>query len=112
MSDCVFCKIAKKEIQTELYYEDDTVIAFNDMYPQAKVHILVIPKKHFNNINEIDDANIFSSIFLTIQKLTKSLGIDKTGFRIITNLGPDACQSVFHVHFHILAGQKLPAKMS
>ena len=113
MEDCIFCKIIKEEIPSTKVYEDDKVLAFKDINPAAPIHVLVIPKKHIENVLEIDEENkeIASNIFLAINKIARQLGIDKDGFRIINNCGKDAGQEVMHLHFHILAGGKMGPKI-
>ncbi len=113
MSDCIFCKIVNKEITTELIYEDEEIIAFNDINPQAPIHILVIPKKHISSLVDLneEDENLIGKIFGVINKIAKKEGIDKNGFRVIMNCGEDAGQEVKHLHFHILAGKKLGTKI-
>lgn len=106
--DCIFCKLANKEIPTEVVYEDEFVFAFNDMSPQAPVHILFIPKKHLDSAQEVEDQDlIISHIFTAMRKVARDQGLDKAGYRVITNVGKDAGQTVFHMHFHLLAGKKL-----
>jgi len=109
MSDCIFCKIAAKEIPSTVVYEDDTVFAFKDINPVAPVHILLIPKQHISSALEINEENadLISKIFMVAQKLAKELGIDKNGFRIVNNCGKDGGQTVGHLHFHVLAGREL-----
>ena len=113
MEDCIFCKIIKGEIPSTKVYEDDKVLAFKDINPAAPIHVLVIPKKHIENVLEINEENkeIASDIFLAIIKIAKQFGIDKDGFRVITNCGKDAGQEVMHLHFHILAGGKMGPKI-
>lgn len=108
MKDCIFCKIVSGEIPSTKIYEDEYVVAFNDLHPQAPVHILVVPKKHYDNVLSIsEDDNIISNIYFAINKIAKLQGFDKEGFRVINNCGENAGQTVMHVHFHILAGKKL-----
>lgn len=109
MEDCIFCKIVNREIPSTLVYEDENVIAFNDLYPQAPIHIIVIPKKHVANVTEAD-AEMIKNIFEVINKIAIEKGIDKSGFRVVTNCGENAGQTVNHLHFHILAGKKLEEK--
>lgn len=111
--DCLFCKIINKEIPATVVFENDTVLAFRDISPQAPVHILVIPKKHICCANEITDENaaIISDVFAAIPKIAKQEGFLENGYRIINNCGDDACQTVKHIHFHILAGTKMAEKM-
>ena len=91
--DCIFCKIANHDIESDYVYEDDLVCAFKDMNPQAPVHVLVVPKDHYDNI--VDDV------------VAKRTGIDKTGFRVIANTGEAAGQTVMHLHMHVLGGKPL-----
>lgn len=109
MSDCIFCKIANKEIPSNIVYEDDKVIAFNDLDPKAPVHVLIIPKEHLASAMEINDDNagIIASIFAAASKIAKKLGIDENGFRIVNNCGKDGGQTVGHIHFHMLGGRSL-----
>lgn len=103
MDDCIFCKIANKEIPANLLYEDDQTIAFNDLSPQAPTHILVIPKKHFASLNEVDDKNVLGELLNAVKKVTEKLNI--TDYRTVINTGKKAGQEVFHMHLHILAGR-------
>ena len=113
MSDCIFCKIVNKEVPTNFIYEDEEIVAFNDINPQAPIHILVIPKKHISSLVDLneEDENLIGKIFGVINKIAKKEGIDKNGFRVIMNCGEDAGQEVKHLHFHILAGKKLGTKI-
>jgi len=104
--DCIFCKIVSGEIPSKVVYEDEHVLAFNDIEPQAPIHIVVIPKKHFANILELNDSNILNAIFDSIRKIVDEQKIEK-GFRIVCNTGTDGGQTVDHLHFHILAGRNL-----
>ena len=111
MSDCLFCKIVSGEIPSQRVYEDDFVLAFRDVAPQAPVHILVIPKEHVSA--SVADLTVDSSLTAAkcleaIAKIAKSEGLDG-GFRVISNSGPDGGQSVFHLHFHLLGGKPLGA---
>jgi len=107
--DCIFCKIGNGDFNTELIYESKNVVAFRDINPVAPVHILVIPKKHIENIMtlESNDFLILTEIFEVIKKLAISEKIDKTGFRVFSNNGKDGGQEVNHLHFHLIGGNKL-----
>ena len=105
MEDCIFCKIANKEIPSALVYEDENTVAFNDLSPQAPSHILVIPKKHYASLNELDDEKVMSALFNAVKNVTKKLGIKD--YRTVINTGETAGQTVFHLHIHILAGRPL-----
>ncbi len=111
--DCIFCKIAAGEIPSTKVYEDDRVLAFKDINPLAPVHILVIPKTHIESAAEItvDNSAVIAHIFEVIAKIAKEQGIDKDGFRVVSNCGENGCQSVKHLHFHILGGKKLDVAM-
>lgn len=111
--DCIFCKIAAGEIPSTKVYEDDKVLAFKDINPLAPVHILVIPKTHIESAAEItaDKSAVVAHIFEVIAKIAKEQEIDKDGFRVVSNCGENGCQSVKHLHFHILGGKKLDVAM-
>lgn len=112
MEDCIFCKIANGEFGTEMVYEDEFVAAFKDLNPQAPVHILVVPKKHYENVLAVEDGDdIIAKIYSAINKIAKKEGFDKNGFRVINNCGKDAGQTVMHAHFHIIAGKTLGDKI-
>ncbi|MDD5382138.1 MAG: histidine triad nucleotide-binding protein [Candidatus Margulisbacteria bacterium] len=101
---CLFCRIAAKEIPAAIVYEDEKVLAFNDIAPQAPVHILLIPKQHVDSIVDCKEVN---SIFAVIKQIAKEKGIEATGYRIVVNHGRDAGQAVPHLHFHLLGGRQL-----
>ncbi|MGL4452516.1 MAG: histidine triad nucleotide-binding protein [Sarcina sp.] len=109
MSDCIFCKIAAGEIPSKKIYEDDKVLAFHDIQPEAPVHFLVIPKEHIQSINEVNEENstVIAHIFTIINKIVKELNIADTGYRVVTNCGKDGGQTVSHLHFHVMAGREL-----
>ena len=104
MDDCLFCKIINKEIPAELIHETSEIIVFKDINPVAPTHMLVIPKKHFNSIKDLD-SKTSSQIIESIQELTSKLGVND--FRTVFNTGAKAGQSVFHVHAHVIAGREL-----
>lgn len=110
--DCIFCKIAAGIIPSKKVYEDDIMYAFFDINPQAPVHVLVVPKTHIGSLDEISSQNsgIVAAIFERIPEIAVTAGI-KNGYRLISNCGSDACQTVKHLHFHILGGKQLPADM-
>ena len=112
MEDCIFCKLANGEIPTNIVYEDEFVTAFNDMNPQAPVHILVVPKKHYASVLDVkNNVEIITKIYNAINIIANKQGFDKEGFRVINNCGENAGQTVMHMHFHILAGKKLGEKI-
>ncbi len=110
--DCLFCKIIEREIPSKKVYEDEAVYAFYDIQPQAPVHVLIIPREHIASADEISEANApaVSAVFRAIPRIAASLGLSN-GYRVITNCGEDGCQSVRHLHFHLLGGKKLPETM-
>lgn len=107
--DCLFCKIAAGEIPSKKVYEDADMLAFHDIHPEAPVHVLVIPKTHIGSMDEVNAANsaVVAKIFEKIPEIAKAAGI-VNGYRVISNCGHDAGQSVPHLHFHILGGKELP----
>lgn len=109
MEDCIFCKIIRKDIPSELIYEDEHILAFNDINPQAPVHVLIIPKEHVASLNDIheDKKDILSHILLKARQIASNLGIDKKGYRIILNTARDSGQEVFHIHFHLMGGRRM-----
>ena len=113
MNDCIFCKIIKGDIPSSKVYEDDMIYAFRDIAPMAPVHVLVVPKEHIASADGITEGNsaYVARIFEMIPKIAASEGLTN-GYRVITNCGEDGCQSVKHLHFHILGGKKLPDQMA
>lgn len=112
MSDCLFCKIVAGEIPSNKVYEDEWVYAFRDIAPQAPVHILVVPKTHIADLDGItaENGGVCAHILEVIPRIARAEGLEK-GYRIVSNCGPDACQSVRHLHFHILGGRQLAGEM-
>lgn len=112
MNDCLFCKIIAGEIPSKKVYEDEFVYAFEDINPQAPVHILVVPKEHIGSAAEITDDNCtaVSNVFSAVSKIASQQGLEK-GFRVVTNCGEHGCQSVHHIHFHLLGGKQLSENM-
>ena len=110
--DCLFCAIANGDIPSAKVYEDNDILAFRDINPQAPVHVLVIPKAHIPSVDGVNAENsaVVAKIFEVIPKIAVSEGLT-TGYRVISNCGADACQSVKHLHFHILGGAQLSDKM-
>ena len=110
MSDnCIFCKIANKEIPSKFVYEDEQVVAFNDLNPVAPTHVLIVPKEHRLNLSQYEekDEQLLGHILTVAAHIARELGLEESGYRVITNAGPDAGQSVMHTHFHLLGGRKL-----
>lgn len=106
MSDCIFCKIAAHEIPSTIVYEDELVVAFDDLSPQAPVHTLVIPKEHYENIVDGVPAETLAAMVHAIGEVAKAKGLEQ-GFRVISNVGADAGQTVMHFHVHVLGGEPL-----
>ncbi len=113
MENCIFCKIIAGDIPSQKVYEDDLMLAFRDIAPQAPTHILVIPKAHIPSVDAItvENSQIVSAIFEQIPKIAKEVGLTN-GYRVVSNCGDDACQSVHHLHFHILGGRQLSEQMA
>ena len=113
MDNCIFCKIIRGEVPSTKVYEDDEIIAFNDISPVAPVHVLFVPKKHIPTLLDMtsEDTKVIGHIFEKINEVAKKLGIEENGFRVITNCGKDAVQLVNHIHFHMLAGKHLGPKL-
>ena len=113
MADCLFCKIIKGEIPSQKVYEDDLTYAFRDISPQTPTHVLVIPKTHVANVAEavdqLDDATL-AACLKTCAKVARMEGLEK-GFRVVSNCGDDACQSVHHLHFHVMGGRAMTGEM-
>jgi len=109
MVECLFCRIVKKEIPAQILYEDETVLAFRDVHPQAPVHLLVIPKKHVARVMDVgaEDLPLVGELHRVIQFLAKTENVQDGGFRIVVNNGPNAGQAVEHLHYHLLGGRKL-----
>ena len=113
MNDCLFCKIVAGVIPSTKVYEDETVLAFRDIAPMAPTHILVIPKTHIASVAEItaENSGVVAHIFEVIAKIARDEGLEE-GFRVVSNCGPHAGQTVHHLHFHILGGQQLSLEMA
>ncbi|MCL0042012.1 histidine triad nucleotide-binding protein [Peptococcaceae bacterium] len=107
MSDCIFCKIANKEIPAEIIYEDEDLLAFKDINPVAPTHILLIPKKHVSTLFDLtdEDSEIIGRIVLLSKKLAIELGLEEKGIRLVSNCKENGGQTVYHIHFHLLGGR-------
>ena len=107
--DCLFCKIINGIVKSDIIYNDEQVAAFKDINPQAPVHILIIPKQHIEKISDLNEGNklLVSNLVLIANKLARDNNIDKSGYRLVLNCGPDAGQAVFHIHLHLLGGRRL-----
>ncbi len=109
MENCLFCKIAEKKLSAEIVYEDEDIVAFKDINPQAPIHILIIPRKHISSLNEIneEDIPILGKTQLVAKELAKKFGIDTQGYRLVLNTNFGAGQSIYHIHYHLLGGRFL-----
>ncbi len=107
--ECLFCSIAKQTIPADIIYQDDDVIAFHDIAPQAPNHFLVIPKKHITTINDLEpeDASLFGKLAITAKQIATAQGIADNGYRLVMNCNEDGGQTVYHIHLHVLGGRKL-----
>jgi histidine triad (HIT) family protein len=106
--DCLFCKIAAGDIPSDRVYEDDAVIAFRDIHPQAPTHVLVVPRRHVPDVDTLadDDAGLLSALFAAVRRVAELEGLAK-GYRVVTNVGAESGQSVFHLHLHLLGGRRM-----
>ena len=109
MADCLFCGIASGEIPGDIVYRDESVLAFRDIDPKAPVHLLIIPRKHIAGVNDLEteDAATLGHAMAAARRLAAEHGVSESGFRIVVNTGPDAAQSVHHIHLHLLGGRAL-----
>lgn len=107
--ECLFCRIAAREIPADILHVSETVVAFRDVDPKAPTHILLIPKEHIVSVDDIEDrhAGLLADIVQTAQHLARTEGIDRSGWRLVTNVGQDGGQAVFHLHFHLLGGRRM-----
>ncbi len=109
MEDCLFCKIIRKEIPARVVFENDRLLAFEDIRPQAPVHILIIPKDHWASLNEVPEnaPNVLGEILARAREIAHDRGIGESGYRLVLNTGRDSGQDVFHIHFHLLGGRRM-----
>ena len=113
MTDCLFCKIIQKEIPSEILFQDESITVFKDINPAAPVHLLVIPNKHIPSVRDMgtEDEVILGKLFSGAKAAAENLGISESGYRLIVNNGPDAHQEIFHIHMHVLGGEKMKHPM-
>jgi histidine triad (HIT) family protein len=109
MENCIFCKIVNKEIPAKIVYEDDSILAFDDINPQAPVHVLLIPKAHFSSLNDVPDmkSDLLGHILLKARHVAQIKGVKESGYRIVLNTARDSGQDVLHIHFHVLGGRRM-----
>jgi len=109
MDNCLFCKIAKKGIPAKVVYEDEAILAFEDIHPKAPTHVLIIPKDHFASLNDVpeDKGDLLAHILIKARQIARDKGIAESGYRIVLNTARDSGQDVFHIHFHLLGGRKM-----
>jgi len=109
MEDCIFCKIINKKIPADIIFEDEKIIAFDDIKPQAPVHVLLIPKEHYASLNDIPNGHedILAHLLLKARQIAHDKGIGENGYRLILNTGENSGQEVFHIHFHLLGGRRM-----
>ena len=112
--ECIFCKIIEGTLPTQKVFENDKVFAFKDLSPQAPVHVLIVPKKHVADVLDVklDDAHVFQDLFQAAQHLAPQLGIAGSGFRTVFNSGDHACQTIYHLHLHLLGGTQMSGSMT
>lgn len=111
MGDCIFCKIISGEIDADKLYEDDDVLAFKDINPQAPVHVLIVPKKHYDTLNDVDDPSLYAKVYHAVDVITKEKKVQESGYRVVVNCNQEGGQVVFHVHFHVLAGRQMTGQL-
>ena len=109
MADCLFCKMVSGEIKPDIVFEDDEVLAFRDVNPQAPVHVLVIPKTHISTVNDLmpEHASLISRLYLAAQKIAADEAVAEPGYRLVMNCNAEAGQSVYHIHLHVLGGRRM-----
>ena len=109
MPDCLFCRIINKDIPSRIVFEDDRIFAFEDINPQAPTHILIIPKQHFESLEEApnDSQDLLGYVLMQAREIARERGLHKSGYRLVLNTGRDSGQEVFHIHFHLLGGRRM-----
>ncbi len=107
VDDCIFCKIARHELAARIVYEDDDIVAFDDITPQGPVHTLVVPKEHFDDLGDDVPPEIQAALLDAVAKVAEMKGVSKSGYRVIINNGPHATQSVCHLHMHVIGGAQM-----
>ncbi len=107
--DCIFCKVAAHDVPARTVFENERLIAFHDLFPQAPTHILIIPKTHYTTLNDVPaaDSALLGEMMSTATQIAKEIGVDESGYRVVMNCNKDGGQSVYHIHLHLLAGRQL-----
>jgi len=107
--DCIFCKVAAHDVPARTVFENERLIAFHDLFPQAPTHILIIPKTHYTTLNDVpaSDSALLGEMMSTATQIAKDIGVDESGYRVVMNCKKDGGQSVYHIHLHLLAGRQL-----
>lgn len=107
--DCIFCKVAAHDVPARTVFENERLIAFHDLFPQAPTHILIIPKTHYTTLNDVpaSDSALLGEMMSTATQIAKEIGVDESGYRVVMNCNKDGGQSVYHIHLHLLAGRQL-----
>jgi histidine triad (HIT) family protein len=107
--DCIFCKIAAHDIPARIAFENDRLIAFHDLFPQAPTHVLIIPKQHYATLNDVppEASALLGEMMSTATHIAREAGVEENGYRVVMNCNGDGCQSVYHIHLHLLAGRPL-----
>jgi len=111
MEDCIFCRIANGEIPVPLVYEDERVAAFADLHPQAPVHVLIVPRVHYSGMQDAVPGEVYAALYEAAPKVARAMGVAESGYRLIVNTGPDAGQTVMHLHVHLLGGAPMSEGM-
>lgn len=109
--DCIFCRIASKEIKSTVVHETDSLIVIKDINPQAPTHLLVIPRKHYSTILDCSDRDLLAEMLMAARDVAKKAGVDERGFRLVINTNEEGGQTVFHLHMHLMAGRSLMGRM-
>lgn len=109
--ECIFCKIVRGDFGTEFIGESERAVAFHDISPVAPTHVLVVPRQHVESLRELDDPSLGGELLALAQQVARSAGVDESGYRVVTNTGAGAGQSVFHLHFHVIGGRSLSTGM-
>ncbi len=109
MSDCLFCKVVAGEVPADIIYDNEHVLAFRDISPQAPTHLLIIPRRHISTINDLDagDNELVGQLFLAAKEVAAQEGVDEVGYRVVMNCNEDAGQTVFHIHLHLMGGREM-----